>query len=203
MAGNEGQELSSIDFQSMIGGPLIAVIKAQAQSAQTSVDFIKSVGFNGPDVENPGKPTMVTFEYTKIIEKPGPLVDGKPGPTIPTPVDMKLTVPILTMLPIPFIRVEEVTIDFNAKINSVVEVKTTTSQELAVSLAAKASWGWGSAELKCSYSAKKSTSATDKTERTYSLAIHVRAVQDELPAGMEKLLGILENNIKEVPAAPA
>jgi hypothetical protein len=84
-----------------------------------------------------------------------------------------------------------------------VEVKTTTSQELAVSLAAKASWGWGSAELKCSYSAKKSTSATDKTERTYSLAIHVRAVQDELPAGMEKLLGILENNIKEVPAAPA
>ena len=38
-----GQELSSIDFQSMIGGPLNAVIKAQAQSAQTSVDFIKSV----------------------------------------------------------------------------------------------------------------------------------------------------------------
>ena len=204
MAGTEGQELSNINFESMIGGPLNAVIKAQAQSAQTSVDFIKSVGFNAPDAaENPGKPTMVTFEYTKIIEKPGPLVDGKPGPTVPTPTDMRLTVPILTMLPIPFIRVEEVTIDFNAKINSVVESTTTSSSELAASLAVKAGWGPVSAELKCSYSTKKSSSATDKTERTYSLAIHVRAVQDELPAGMEKLLGILENSIKEVPATAA
>lgn len=200
MAGTEGQELSNINFESMIGGPLNAVIKAQAQSAQTSVDFIKSVGFNAPDAaENPGKPTMVTFEYTKIIEKPGPLVAGKPGPTVPTPTDMKLTVPILTMLPIPFIRVEEVTIDFNAKINSVVESTTTQSSELAASLAVKGGWGPVSAELKCSYSTKKSSSATDKTERTYSLTIHVRAVQDELPAGMEKLLGILENSIKEVP----
>ena len=64
-----GQELSSIDFQSMIGGPLNAVVKAQAQSAQTSVDFIKSVGFNAPDAkEDPGKPTMVTFEYDKFID---------------------------------------------------------------------------------------------------------------------------------------
>ncbi len=196
MAGTEGQELSNINFESMIGGPLNAVIKAQAQAAQTSVDFIKSVGFNGPDVENPGKPTMVTFEYDKVIEKPD--AEGKPVPTV-TP--MKLTVPILTMLPIPFIRVEEVTIDFNAKINSVVEAKTASSSELNTSLAVKAGWGPVSAELKCSYSSKKSSSSTDKTERTYSLVIHVRAVQDELPAGMEKLLGILENSIKEVPSA--
>jgi len=201
MAGTEGQELSNINFESMIGGPLNAVIKAQAQSAQTSVDFIKSVGFNPPDAEeNPGKPTMVTFEYDKVIE----VKNETTGVITPTPTAMKLTVPILTMLPIPFIRVEEVTIDFNAKINSVVESKTASSSELAASLAVKAGWGPVSAELKCSYSTKKSSSATDKTERTYSLAIHVRAVQDELPAGMEKLLGILENSIKEVPkAAPA
>ena len=195
MAGeNIGQELTSIDFQSMIGGPLNAVVKAQAQSAQTSVDFIKSVGFNSTD----GKPTMVTFEYDKVIEK-----KDAAGVITPTATPMKLTVPILTMLPIPFIRVEEVTIDFNAKINSVVESTTASSSELNASLAVKGGWGPVSAELKCSYSNKKSTSATDKTERTYSLVIHVRAVQDELPAGMEKLLGVLENSIKEVPSTTA
>jgi hypothetical protein len=199
MAGNEGQELSNINFESMIGGPLNAVIKAQAQSAQTSVDFIKSVGFNAPDAkENPGKPTMVTFEYVKIIETK----DVATGAITPTPTPMTLTVPILTMLPIPFIRVEEVTIDFNAKINSVVESTTASSSELNASLAVKGGWGPVSAELKCSYSSKKSSSATEKTERTYSLAIHVRAVQDELPAGMEKLLGILENSITEVKKSP-
>jgi hypothetical protein len=194
-----GQELSSIDFQSMIGGPLNAVIKAQAQSAQTSVDFIKSVGFNALDAkEDPGKPTMVTFEYVKIIEN-----KNAEGVITQTPTPMRLTVPILTMLPIPYIRVEEVTIDFNAKINSVQESTTASSSELAASLAIKGGWGPVSAELKCSYSNKKSTSSTDKTERTYSLVIHVRAVQDELPAGMEKLLSVLENSIKEVPAAAA
>jgi len=191
-----GQELSSIDFQSMIGGPLNAVVRAQAQSAQTSVDFIKSVGFNAPDAkEDPGKPTMVTFEYDKIIETK----DDK-GVITSEVKPMKLTVPILTMLPIPFIRVEETTIDFNAKINSVTESTTASSSDLNTSLGVKGGWGPVSAELKCSYSNKKSTSSTDKTERTYSLVIHVQAVQDELPAGMEKLLSVLENNIKETPA---
>lgn len=192
-----GQELSSIDFQSMIGGPLNAVVKAQAQSAQTSVDFIKSVGFNASDAAtDPGKPTMVTFEYDKPVES-----KDANGNIVVTATPFKLTVPILTMLPIPFLRVEETTIDFNAKINSVAESTTASSSELNASLAAKAGWGPVSAELKCSYSTKKSTSATDKTERTYSLIVHVRAVQDELPAGMEKLLGVLENSIKEVPKA--
>jgi hypothetical protein len=54
-----GDELSSIDFQSMIGGPLDAVVRAQAQSAQTSVDFIKAVVFD----EDGNTPTMVTFSY--------------------------------------------------------------------------------------------------------------------------------------------
>ncbi len=189
-----GQELSTIDFQSMIGGPLLAVIKAQAQSAQTSVDFIKSVGFNASD----GLPTMVTFKYDKPVEQR----DAAGNVTGTIPKTYALTVPILTMLPVPYIRVEEVTIDFNAKINSVVETTSTSSSDLNASLSVKGGWGPVSAELKCSYSTKKSTSATEKTERTYSLAIHVRAVQDELPAGLEKVLGILENSIKEteVPA---
>jgi len=185
-----GDELSSIDFESMIGGPLNAVIHAQAQSAQTSVDFIKSVGF-GDD----GKPTMVTFSYDKPIE--GQDADGNPNGVF-TPTKFDLSVPILTMLPVPFIRVEETTIDFNAKINSVQESTSASSSSLSASLSVKGGWGPVSASLKASYSNKKSSSSTSKTERTYSLSIHVRAVQDELPAGTERLLGILENSIQEV-----
>ncbi len=189
-----GDELSSIDFKSMIGGPLNAVVQAQAQSAQTSVDFIKSVGFDAND----GTPTMVTFSYMKPVETK----DSDGNVTGVTPTKYDLTVPILTMLPIPFIRVEETTIAFNAKINSVQESTTTSSHDLSTSLSVKGGWGPVSASLKASYSYKKSTSATSKTERTYSLSINVKAVQDELPAGTERLLGILENAIQEVPSTP-
>lgn len=186
-----GDEIANLDFSSMIGGPLVAVIKAQSQSAQTSVDFIKSVGF-----DKNGQPTMVSFQY----KKPVTTKDAN-GATVITPTDYTLTVPILTMLPIPFIRVEETTVDFNAKITSVQESTTSTSHDLNASLSAKGGWGPVSAELKVSYAFKKSNTEGSKIERTYSMAVHVRAVQDELPAGTERLLSILENNIKEVPAA--
>ena len=62
-----GDELASLDFESMIGGPLNAVIKAQAQSAVTSVDFIKAVGFDTDEQGNVSGPTMVTFKYMKPV----------------------------------------------------------------------------------------------------------------------------------------
>lgn len=191
-----GDELSNLNFEAMIGGPLSAVVKAQTQAAVTSVDFIKAVGF---DYDNTGKmagPTMVTFKYKKPVEQKA--ADGSITVDVK---DFELTVPILTMLPIPFIRVEETTIDFNAKIVSVEESSSTSSLGLDTELKAKAGWGWGSASLKVNFSYKKSTAESQKIERTYSLAVHVKAVQDELPAGTERLLGILENSIKEVPAA--
>lgn len=76
-----GDELSSIDFESMIGGPLNAVVRAQAQSAQTSVDFIKSVGFEAESNE----PTMITFSYMKAIEvknEQGEVTGTEPKSTI-------------------------------------------------------------------------------------------------------------------------
>lgn len=190
-----GDELASLDFESMIGGPLNAVIKAQAQSAVTSVDFIKAVGFDTDDSGNITGPTMVTFKYSKPVE-----TKAADGTVTVEPKDFTLTVPFLTMLPIPFIRVEETTIDFNAKITAVQQSTTTSEMGLNTELQAKAGWGWGSASLKVNFSYKKSTTSSEKVERTYSMAVHVRAVQDELPAGTERLLGILENCIKEVPA---
>ncbi len=191
-----GDELSSINFESMIGGPLSAVVKAQAQSAVTSVDFIKAVGFETNEQGEVTAPIMVTFSYDKPVES-----TDENGVVTTSKEKFDLTVPFLTMLPVPFIRVEETTIDFNAKITSMQESSATNQFGISAELKAKAGWGWGSASLKVNTSYKRSTSSSQKVERTYSLAVHVRAVQDELPAGTERLLGILENVIEETPAS--
>lgn len=178
----------------MIGGPLPAEVKAQIQAAVTSLNFIKAVGFDYDTSGNMPGPTMVTFKYKKPVEQ-----KAANGSITIDVNDFELTVPILTVLPIPFIRVEETTMDFNAKIVSVEESSSTSSLGLDTELKAKA--GWSSASLKVNFSYKKSTAESQKIERTYSLAVHVKAVQDGLPAGTERLLGLLENSIKEVPAA--
>jgi len=216
-----GKELSSIDFASMLGGPLMAVVNAQAQAALSSVNFIKSVGFKAgestdPEAQDTGEPVYVTFKYPKEISPYQPAVEAVPEErdadgTITTPAvaakeavpavfqEMKMEVPILTMLPIPFIRIEETTIDFNAKINSM-EYKSIDSQfKVDAALEAKARWGWGSAKLNVSTSYQKNTKEGSKVDRAYSMAVHIRAVQDDMPAGMEKLLGILEDAMRAQP----
>jgi hypothetical protein len=226
---NPGQELASIDFASMLGGPLVAVINAQAQAAISTVNFIKEVGFKRPPaLEVAGgdtstmDPIYVTFKYPKELTPYQPAVAAIPAdlgdplaipprpPRAAVPASaavpavyetQQLQVPILTMLPIPFIRIDLTTIDFNAKINSVEYQKTDTNLKIDAALEAKAGWLWGSAKLNVSTSYQRTTQQGSTVERTYSMAVHIKAVQDEMPTGMEKLLGILEGAITARPAA--
>jgi len=98
------------------------------------------------------------------------------------------------------------TIDFNAKINSVEFIKTDTTLKVKSSVEAGAAGiipqmpFFFSAKLKVSSSYQRNTSQGINVERTYSMAVHIKAVQDEMPAGMEKILSILENAIREQPA---
>jgi len=209
-----GQELSSIDFESMLGGPLVAVINAQAQAAIATTNFIKEVGFKKkevaegdeqtPETMGTEEPIYVSFKYPKETMPYTPAVYNDEGvETSPAKegkfVPQILEVPILTMLPIPFIRIDEVTIDFNAKINSTTYRQTDTSLKIDAELEAKAGWFWGSAKLKVSTSYQRSTTQGKTVNRDYSLQIHIKAVQDEIPPGMDRLLSILENVIISKP----
>jgi Protein of unknown function (DUF2589) len=227
---NPGQELASLDFASMLGGPLVAVVNAQAQAAMSTVNFIKEVGFKKPAQNQVAggdtstmDPIYVTFKYPKELAPyqpatpliPAVVADPANGVTAKPEVPAKaavpavwetqqLQVPILTMLPIPFIRIDLTTIDFNAKINSVEYTKTDTNLKVDASLEASAGWLWGSAKLNVNTSYQRSTQQGSTVDRTYSMAVHIKAVQDEMPAGMEKLLSILENAITARPSsAPA
>ena len=299
-----GQELSSIDFQAMIGGPLSAIVDAQAQAALSSVNFIKSVGFT-PDTQDeqgklvPGSPVYVTFKYPKVVAPyqagtRGTLVkvtvtdggkdyvDGESvsidggasgvitvgangkiskieitnagsGYVKDNPVsitasvgtgfvgkvgevkdiagtaavieEMELEVPILTMLPIPFIRVEEAEIDFHAKITSMsytnIASNVRVSQENTFNSHHTHSGGGGagvnlgifhvgghsssryssSVSLKTNLSYQSSSRAGNKIDKVFQLGIKVKVSQDEMPEGMEKLMGILEDSIISKPSA--
>ena len=66
MSDQQGKELSSLDFGAMIGGPLNAIVKAQAQAALTSATFIKQVGFTHVgDTDVIDKAINVDFKYLK------------------------------------------------------------------------------------------------------------------------------------------
>ena len=172
-------ELNNIDFRKMIGGPLQAAVDAQVASSLATVDFINTVGFTAPDPQT-GKRDLVMVDFSHKRSD----VDAS-GTAVPKEIFIK--VPLLAMLPIPSLRIEHVTIDFNVKLNSV--ESASTSDDLGVNAEIKAGWGPVSFKVSASYQRKTATNVEVKKE--YSLNVNVKAVQDEIPAGLEKILNLL------------
>lgn len=172
-------ELNNIDFRKMIGGPLQAAVDAQVASSLATVDFINKVGFSVDPNTQKKELVMVDFTHTRTD------VDAE-GKALPPKVN-GVKVPLLAMLPIPSLRIEHVIIDFNVKLNSV--ESSSTSTDLGVNAEVKG--GWGPVSFKVSASFQRKTATNVEVKKEYSLNVNVKAVQDEMPAGLEKILNII------------
>ncbi|WP_156722033.1 DUF2589 domain-containing protein [Streptomyces apocyni] len=173
-----GAELS-LPFEQIIGGPLQGVIRSSAMAANETAQFIKSVGFN-----EKGHAQTVAFSYTSTEPTQ---TDGTTGHS---DVVKKVEVPLLTVVPIPYLQLSKVSLDFNVKIDSV----STRKQEQKIGAETSASAGfWGvKASLKASYDS--SSSSSDTVSRSAAMTVRVEAEQGPMPGGMEKILSMLTDN---------
>ncbi len=203
-----GQELSSINFESMIGGPLCAVIRAQSQAALSTINFVKEVGFhklpqdkNKPqswESQDVGDPIYVTFHYKRLVSPYTPPEGDNPAKEAKYE-EVQLSVPVLTLAPIPYIRVADTKITFKAKIDAIEKTSVDTSLKVNGKLEAEAKWFFGSAKLQVSTAYQRDTKEETQTTRSYSMDIEVHAVQDEMPGGLERILTILESQTGALP----
>ncbi len=184
-------ELGSIDFATIIGGPLDACVKAQSNASIATVSFINEVGFELSDPNDPAsakKLRMANFEYTKTIPNPEYVSETEtPNVDATIPQEVALSVPFIALLNVPSFRIESCEVDFNVKLNSTYTKNVSDEFGLKVG----ASGGWGPVKLSVDVSYKRSSSTGIKVEKEYSLGVKVRATNDEMPAGLEKVLGIL------------
>ncbi|HEV8073130.1 MAG TPA: DUF2589 domain-containing protein [Opitutaceae bacterium] len=180
--------LSGIPFGQLIGAPLIAAVDAQGMAAMETVNFIQAVGFTTTGSGNTASssPQMITFTYSKTSSG--------------AQTNFTLTVPLLTIVPIPFLRITTMTIDFTANIqaDSSSTVSDTNTTTMAASLQASASYYLlASVKLNASISNTNTSNSTANSVYNvqYTMAIHVEAAQDSMPAGLQAMLNILTNVI--------
>jgi hypothetical protein len=189
---------------------MIAAIHAQALAAKSTVNFIKEVGFksapedqDGNQDENIGDVRNVTFKYKRKTAA-GSGVGNEAGEE-----EVSLTVPILTIVPIPYIRIDEMTIRFTANITEQQEYKSASASSGSVATDTTMNFKAGGffSPVKFNLNAKVSTknnwssSSSNKvnTSTQYTMDVQVRAVQDEMPAGLARVLDIMEQAILEKP----
>ena len=180
--------LQAIPFSTLIGGPLDACIQAQAQAAKTSFDFINQVGLTiDPDTREK-KAVNVTFQYNNN----GSLAT--------------LVVPLITIVPIPYLAIDTVAIDFTANISaasSTVE-ETNVDTSLGVDADVEASLKIGpfgvSVRANANYSAKQQSKAAQDSRYSveYTMNVKVEGGQADMPAGLQTMLNILQSSITSV-----
>ena len=151
--------LQSIPFGNLIGAPLEACVNAQAQAARTTYDYISEVGFNVKS-EYEWEARTVSFSF---------MMEG---------VMKQITVPLLTILPLPYLQIDTVDISFTADVSVNSEGK----------MMAKVSNATDS-------EAVKQSSLNFQSQ----IGIDIKASSaGNMPVGIAKLLDILGNSCIEV-----
>ena len=173
--------LQAIPFGSIIGGPLKACIEAQAMAAQTSWQFIQEVGLNTNPETGIKEAVNVSFNFMQ---------NGRMA---------QLNVPLLTIVPIPYIAIQNIDLNFKANISASSSSVSETSSSQAIDAGAdvNAKLGWGpfsvEASMKANYSSKKDSRATQDSRYSveYTMDVAVKAGQESMPAGLAKVLELL------------
>ncbi|MBK7011184.1 MAG: DUF2589 domain-containing protein [Saprospiraceae bacterium] len=181
-------ELANIDFRKMLGGPLQAAVDAQVASSLASIDFINNVGFKTVGTGANAKKELVYVDFTHEQIEIVPPPEGSTAAATEKKTTKYIKVPLLTMVQVPSLRIEYVDISFKAKLNSV-ESKEVTDK-LGITVDAKG--GWGPISFKVSASYQRQSTSGVKVEKEYALDIKMKAVQDEIPRGLEEILGMLK-----------
>ena len=199
-------ELQALPLGFMLGAPLKAVIEAQALAAKTTIDFIQNVGL---EEDPPGEFKVRAADFSFVQPVPDP---ANPGSFLEQ--ESKLTVPILSIVPVPFIRVSDLNVTFEFKIRDVQSAQSkkeiSGSTGITHTTETKAKFGGGflgflggpSGDMSTRTNVQVNASATyqatnrSSTDRSATFKMTMNAIQDEIPEGLRMTLTILNDAIK-------
>lgn len=172
--------LQGLPFDNLIGGPLNACIQAQNDAAMTSINFINNVCLNEDKETGEKSAVYVSFSFIQNGRK------------------VVINVPLIAIVPIPYIAINSVDISFKATVNGVESESSSTETEYESKENKKSTrkTGWfrkKTTTINSTFSTKRDSKSTQDSkfsvEATIDVAVH--AGQESMPAGMAKILEML------------
>lgn len=163
--GQQQSALGELQFSHIIGNPLSACVNAQKEAAQATLEYISEVVFRkNDDGSGSLEPVTLTFYY----ESSG--------------VVNKLVVPLLCIIPVPYLQIEKVDLQFQASVT-------------------ESSMSNNKLQLKAKYTTEDN-SATATSSKTYlnrqCIDINLRVASADMPTGFARVIEIFNNQLVEV-----
>jgi len=172
-----GEQFAGLDMKQLIGGPLSAAAESSMLLANSTADFINKVGF-----DQKGNLRTVAFGYQKRSVNE----DGT------TNLDeMKVAVPMLAIVPIPNLQIDEVNILFDMEVKQ----SEKSESEMDLSASATASLNLGLFKVSISGSVSAHQSNTRSSDNSAKYHVDVRATNHGTPEGLARVLDMMAANV--------
>lgn len=179
------QTLPAAEFQKLpldylIASPLIAAVNAQRATAETTKNFIMSFLTKDGATDNYTPQTVKFLLDVQQADANGRLQDTK----------VKLDVPLLSIVPVPHLRIDSLTTHFKYEVNQVVK----SSQQNENNIAGTATAGLKFLpflNLSLNGSLSSRSAEESSTNRSGTLEITVHASEAPIPEGLSRLLSML------------
>ncbi len=182
-------QFKGLPIEVLIGGPLKAACEANVLMAQATANFINDVGFDtiSKDGEPIKKtPRMVDFSF----EKPGKDSEGKPTIEL-----VKIDVPILAIVPIPNLQVNNVDITFDMEVKNSTASKDSKDKQTNHDTKVKGGWGPVSASVSISGSVSSKSENTRSSDSSAKYHIEVNAQNFGIPEGLSRVLDMMNQAV--------
>ena len=184
-------QLQGIPIDYLVTTPLISAARGNIALASVMTDFVNSIGFNSD-----GGTNVVQFILDQPYQVPGDATATYNTQTV------TVTAPLLSLVPLPALLVQTVTVDLAVQISNVLQQGTTSSQSSTAGATASVSgsYGFASASFTGSYSNTNSTTATSNQTASQAAQYTITVVAEQQPptAGMLALSQVFANCIVPV-----
>ena len=171
------EQFAGLQMDQLIGAPLRAAADASTQLANSTADFINRVGFDGE-----GKVRTVAFGYQKRSVNE----DGTSNLD-----EMKVDIPMLAIVPIPNLQVDEVNVLFDMEVKQ--SEKQESSMELGASITGTVNLGIVKVSVTGNISAHQSNTRSSDNSAKYH--VDVRATNHGTPEGLARVLDMMAANV--------
>jgi len=164
---NIANQFTGLPIENLIAAPLLAACEGQKALAQSTAQFISEVG-----MDKDGNTKSVAFKYA----------DGSES--------VALDVPLLSIINIPSLCVDEIDINFDMEVSTQSASKSSTDSSAELSV--KAGFGCWSASFTGKVSHHSENSRKSDSSAKYSISVKGK---QEKPEGLMKVLDMLNNSI--------
>lgn len=176
-----------MELQQLIAGPLIATIEADSLSAQKYLDYLMRIAFESynPVTGETGALRMLTFSYMEQD------ANGSRKQTV--------HIPILTLVPLPLLQIQEADFDFDIKILDALSQTSEEKFSLEEGKGVRTPHEDNGLKLRVSLAPKQgeqSTSSNVQQSLSANMKVKVKMRQADMPAGLSNLLHLTANNVQ-------